>query len=155
MRGCTPIQGSPERRLASSRPSMTRLILSFLFVCLFLSSSKDIFFSLLLERERETSVGCLLVQVPTRDRTCSLGMCPDGESKLQPFDLWDHAPTNRARRPGLHLHANQNDDAPEGGCLWHLSSPSGISSCSFFHRRSFICSSLFTSDYTAPSDDIF
>ena len=59
MRGCTPIQGSPERRLASSRPSMTRLILSFLFVCLFLSSSKDIFFSLLLERERETSVGCL------------------------------------------------------------------------------------------------
>ena len=30
----------------------------------------------------------------------NLGMCPDEESNLQPFGIWDDAPTNRAMCPG-------------------------------------------------------
>ena len=29
-----------------------------------------------------------------RDQTCNLGMCPDWESNLQTFGVWDDAPTN-------------------------------------------------------------
>ena len=31
-----------------------------------------------------------LVHALTRDRTCNPGMCPDWESNLQPFDLWNY-----------------------------------------------------------------
>ena len=34
------------------------------------------------------------VHTPTRDRTHSLGMCPDQESNPQPFGVWENAPTN-------------------------------------------------------------
>ena len=29
-----------------------------------------------------------------RDQTLDLGMCPDQESNLKPFGVWDNAPTN-------------------------------------------------------------
>ena len=38
---------------------------------------------------------------PTGDRTYDLGMCPDRESNLPPFGVWDDAPTNWAIWPGL------------------------------------------------------
>ena len=34
------------------------------------------------------------VHGPTRDQTCNLGMCPDWETNLQPFDVWKDTPTN-------------------------------------------------------------
>ena len=37
----------------------------------------------------------------TWDGTHNLGMRPDQESNLQPFGVWDHAPTNWATWPGL------------------------------------------------------
>ena len=71
------------------------------------------FFSLLIEREerrekeretsmRETSIGCLLVWAWTRDWTYNLGMCPDQESNLRPFGLWDDTPTNWATQARAH-----------------------------------------------------
>ena len=45
---------------------------------------------------RETLIVCLLIHGPTGDQTHNLGMCPDQELNLQPFGLWDDAPTNRA-----------------------------------------------------------
>ena len=61
-------------------------------------------FLLISERERERgkhqfSPACS----PTRDLTCNLGMCPDQESNLQPFGIWDNAPTNWATWPGQKL----------------------------------------------------
>ena len=41
-------------------------------------------------RERERLIGCL----PTRDRTHSLGMCPDWGLNLQPLGIGDDVPTN-------------------------------------------------------------
>ena len=40
---------------------------------------------------------------PTADQTCKLGMSPDQELNLQPFDVWDNAPTIWATLPGLSL----------------------------------------------------
>ena len=54
------------------------------------------------ERETETSVwernihGLPPVHAPTGDRTCNLDICPDWESKLQPFGVWDNSPKNWA-----------------------------------------------------------
>ena len=31
---------------------------------------------------------------PDRDQTYNLGMCPDRDLNLQPFGLWDDAPSN-------------------------------------------------------------
>ena len=59
---------------------------------------RTFFFIALRERgrkgERETSVGCLLVCMPTREWTCTLGLCPEQESNPRPFSLWDDAPTS-------------------------------------------------------------
>ena len=35
-----------------------------------------------------------LVGTPTGRQICNLGTCSDQESNLQPFGLWDDAPTN-------------------------------------------------------------
>ena len=50
--------------------------------------------------ERETLIQLPPICTPTGDQTHNLGMCPDQELKLQPFGVWDNAPTNRATRPG-------------------------------------------------------
>ena len=69
---------------------------------------RTFFFSLLLESvgkgkrewERETLIGCLFACTPTGGQTHNLGMCPDQqsnpdrESNLQPFSIWDDAPTS-------------------------------------------------------------
>ena len=45
--------------------------------------------------EGERNIGQLSpVHAPTGDRTCNLGVCPDQESNLPPFGVWDDAPTN-------------------------------------------------------------
>ena len=41
------------------------------------------------------------VRFPARDRTHIPGMCPDWESNLQPFGVWDNTPTNCVTQPGL------------------------------------------------------
>ena len=64
---------------------------------------------ILRERERETwmwerNINRLpAISGPTRDGTQNLGVCPDQESNLQPFGIWDTAPTNWAARPGQHF----------------------------------------------------
>ena len=46
--------------------------------------------------EREISIGCLLICVPTGDQTHNLGMCPDWELNPGHFGLWDDATTKWA-----------------------------------------------------------
>ena len=102
-------------------------------VCLFLSSSEDIFslfwgFFFESERERqtdrqierkkethqcerETSTGCFLTHPPTGNWTATWGMCPDQESNLWPFALQNDEPTNwatLARALNMYL----NDTSP-------------------------------------------
>ena len=72
---------------------------------MFVSSSEHIF-SLLREKERERegegerekcerNIDWLpSICNPTRDQTCNLGKCPDRESNLQPFGVWDGTATN-------------------------------------------------------------
>ena len=72
----------------------------------FLSSPKDIFCSLLLEREegrqRKTSMwersfdSLLPIRAWTSSWTRNLAMCPDWELNPQPFGVWVDAPTNWA-----------------------------------------------------------
>ena len=38
---------------------------------------------------------------PSWDRTCNLGMCPDWESNLQYFGIWEDTPSNWATWLGL------------------------------------------------------
>ena len=45
------------------------------------------------QRERETSIGCLLHEPQTGN---NLGLCPDHELNAQPFGVWDNAPNNWA-----------------------------------------------------------
>ena len=51
------------------------------------------------ERERETltSIGCPPTHHidPDGDQPHNLGMCPDWESNLQSFGVWDDSPTNQ------------------------------------------------------------
>ena len=50
------------------------------------------------QRERETSIGCLLHEPQTGN---NLGLCPDHELNAQPFGVWDNAPNNWATLPVL------------------------------------------------------
>ena len=62
------------------------------------------------EGERETERETLMwegnidwlppICTSTGDQTHNLGMCPDWGSDLQPFGVWDHAPTNSATSQG-------------------------------------------------------
>ena len=56
------------------------------------------------ERERNSDVRNInwlpTICALTRDGTRSLGMCPDQELNLQPFDAWDDVPTHWATWPG-------------------------------------------------------
>ena len=54
-------------------------------------------------RERDTDP-LPPVRTLTRGRPWNLGTCPDQELSLQPFGVWDDAPTNGATRPGLPSH---------------------------------------------------
>ena len=62
------------------------------------------FTEMMRERERsseqETLIGRLLYMPQLRDWICNLGMCPDQESKPQPFDAREDAPINWATQPG-------------------------------------------------------
>ena len=42
-----------------------------------------------------------LMCTPTGDQTHSLGMCPDGESNLKPFGVWDDALIMESPSQGL------------------------------------------------------
>ena len=60
------------------------------------------------ERERETYINVREkvdwlnpIHTPTRDWTNNLGMCPDQELNLYPFDIQDDAPTSWIAHPGL------------------------------------------------------
>ena len=52
------------------------------------------------ETERETSIWERNIDrlppthSPTRDQNLNLGMCPHRGSSLQPFDVWNDAPTS-------------------------------------------------------------
>ena len=48
-------------------------------------------------RERNTDMRSA---APTRDLAHNSGMCPDLESNLQPFDLWDDAQLTEPHQPG-------------------------------------------------------
>ena len=55
------------------------------------------------ERERERNISVREkhrsvppIQAPTKDQTCNPGVCPDWESKPQPFGAWNDAPANGA-----------------------------------------------------------
>ena len=54
------------------------------------------------ERERSMWEGNIDWLPPghTLDWTLNIGMCPDSESNLQPFGVWDDAPINCATWPG-------------------------------------------------------
>ena len=59
------------------------------------------------ERGRERDINlpppeCL----PTRDRVCSLGLCPDWEWNLQHFSVWDDVPTPEPAGQGWPLTFN-------------------------------------------------
>ena len=41
------------------------------------------------EKKREKHRSVASCMYPTGDQTYNLGMCPDGESNLRPFGLWD------------------------------------------------------------------
>ena len=59
---------------------------------------------LIWERERERNINQLPPYcAPTRDQTYSLGMCPDWNLNLQPFGVWDDAPTIWAIWPRPYL----------------------------------------------------
>ena len=67
----------------------------------FLSSLGNIFFIAFRVRRRERNTdgrekhqSVASCAFPTGYRTCNLGTCPDLGSNLQPFGLWDDAPTN-------------------------------------------------------------
>ena len=45
-------------------------------------------------REKDTDMRNLLIDAPTREQTCNLGVCRDLESNPQLFGLWDDAPNN-------------------------------------------------------------
>ena len=60
------------------------------------------------ERERNIDVTEKLDRLPPvralpGNQTHNLGRCPDQESNLQPFGVWDDAPANAATWPGLPL----------------------------------------------------
>ena len=100
-------------------------LLYFILLFYFLSSTEDIFFPLLLERqgldkreekererererERNTYVRekhwlVAFCTRPTRDWTCNLGMCSDSKSNLQPFGLQDNAQPTGSHWPGRFL----------------------------------------------------
>lgn len=75
------------------------------YVCLFLILTQGyVFVAFFRERgrERERDIDWLSpMHTPTGDRTHNLGMCPEGESNLPPFGVWDDVPTNWATWPGL------------------------------------------------------
>ena len=43
------------------------------------------------------------IRVLTRDQTCNMGVCPDGESDLWPLSAQDNTPTNQATPPRASL----------------------------------------------------
>ena len=46
-------------------------------------------------REKERNMNRLLsVHALTGDQTCGLGMCPNLESNIQPFGVWNDTPIN-------------------------------------------------------------
>ena len=49
---------------------------------------------------RKTSIICLPHTPPTGAQTQNVGMCPDQESKLQPFGVQEDHPTNWGTQPG-------------------------------------------------------
>ena len=58
------------------------------------------------EKGKETSIWnrnidrLLSIHTSTGDWTGNQGICPDQELNLQPFGVWDDAPTHLATKPG-------------------------------------------------------
>ena len=74
-------------------------------VCLFLNLHQKILFQLIFresgrKRERKRNINHI-IYTPTWDQTCHLAMCPDQESNLQPFGIWNDTSTSWATQPGL------------------------------------------------------
>ena len=108
--------------------------------------------------DRETSVGCLIVHYPTGDITCNLDICPDLESNLWPFGLWDNAPTHWARLAKVRPISDtlpaqiKNWDAGRRGLSKCLKNFTGvISTCSWKSFQSGLLQISTFSSYIQPS----